>query len=290
MRETQRSYHPNGTLRFESDFVDGLPDGVQRHWHPNGVLAKQYNFVNGLFDGDQSEWNENGELLGTFHMEQGTGLFFSWHENGQVNIEFYQINGGYSGRQVFYWPDGKIVAVHYYINNSKVTKKKYGEACKTNLQLPQYDEDLRAGKLKFKTSIQKKLWPTKPGVTDSTAEIKRSEELCLDLLNKNETREALQWLTETPAESRTLGENWSEEESTEFVKKLYGFGAIRVSVIDIDRDEKERAENAGKLVIELPSDCSQRKPIFKRIARIATKLGFDAEKDHGQKYLFVMLD
>jgi hypothetical protein len=108
------------------------------------------------------------------------------------------------------------------------------------------------------------------------------DQFCKGLLDRGEPRELREWLKEGP---NTLGLLQTNAKSVTFVEKIYGFGAVKAFGVEIDG-----GDNTGKLVIELPKAASKRAPIFKLAAAIAEENGFDATKDTGQKYLFVMMD
>lgn len=55
------SERPDGTLESESNYVDGLPDGLQQEWHPNGVLAQRAIAVRGNGSSEVHTWHANGQ-------------------------------------------------------------------------------------------------------------------------------------------------------------------------------------------------------------------------------------
>jgi hypothetical protein len=86
-----------------------------------------------------------------------------------------------------------------------------------------------------------------------------------------------------------LGELPTREASIELVKEIYALGALEVRAVKIDCYPNGE-ENAGKVVISLPSEALARKKLFAWAAQWATEQGYDPEIDVGQKHLFVMLD
>lgn len=117
-----------------------------------------------------------------------------------------------------------------------------------------------------------------------------SDEFCQQFLSAPDTREVLEWLQSAPVgEFRSLGESGSTEDSIALAQEIYDAGAVEVLAVEIDDYEGE-GQNTGKLVIKLPSGSEKRKPVLAWAGAIAESHGFDAERDTGQAYVFVMLD
>lgn len=108
-----------------------------------------------------------------------------------------------------------------------------------------------------------------------------------ELLQEGPYREARAWLAEGVG---TLGEDYTQEGSRKLVDEIYAAGAVSVTALDIDLDPDDDYENSGRLLVELDHDPIHRKQVIDRCNRLACKLGFDHDTDHGQRYLFVMLD
>jgi hypothetical protein len=109
------------------------------------------------------------------------------------------------------------------------------------------------------------------------------------LIESPESKEALQWLQGGAPGSRTLGELNTTEASLSLTKELYSLGAVQVIVVEVDTYDSGE-ENTGKLVISLPEDQIVRARLFAWNAEHAREMGFDPDKDVGQKHLLLMLD
>jgi len=116
-----------------------------------------------------------------------------------------------------------------------------------------------------------------------------ADDLCLRLLESPNKQEVLSWLKAGRAQGCTLGELATTDESIKLAQEIYNVGAVEVTAVGIDGDPGQ-FQNTGELVVKLPDDKAARKTIFSWNAKNAEALGFDADEDTGQKYLFVSLD
>jgi hypothetical protein len=278
-----RSYHANGSLESEATLSrdNGPIQGISRRWHPNGVLAEEFTIDQGLWDGLHRIWNDKGELLDSFEMKKGTGALhvWSWDRDSQwhLNGELTHVAGRLTGRQLTYCDGGTTAIEAYWLNDQKVSKRRYFDACNQDPRLPRYDWEPPLPRFKLPRPRR----PKRP--------IKVSDDLPRTLLAGTGVREALNWLLESREPSRSLGEATTQEDSLKLVKKLYSLGAVAVHAVEID-GLATGDQNSGKLVVELPDDPERRKKLFRFSNRNARKLGFDPDPDGGQRYLFMMLD
>lgn len=139
--EIRKFHYPDGSLRAERCFKDGVPHGWHREWHQNGVLASEVFLKNGVPDGVAKQWNEHGELVCTYKIENGTGIQKIWIANQGIWSEISWVNGSWTGRQRTYWiDDGTVVGDTYWIKGEEVSKRHYQEACEKNRSLPRYED------------------------------------------------------------------------------------------------------------------------------------------------------
>jgi subtilase family serine protease len=119
--------------------------------------------------------------------------------------------------------------------------------------------------------------------------LEKQKQFIQKFLDNPNKQEVLAWLDKDVTENYavTLGE-MDVNESYDFARKIYNFGAVEVLAVEID--SYPDGENTGKLLIVLPNDIEKRKTLFVWNAHNAKSLGFEAEKDFGQEYIFVMLD
>ena len=113
---------------------------------------------------------------------------------------------------------------------------------------------------------------------------------CLRLLNDPMKREVLEWLNSGKEKGYTLGELPTTIESIRLAEQIYDAGATYVTAVEINQGINGSQQNTGRLVITLPEDPQARRDVFRWNEQSAADLGFDADEDTGQRYLFVMLD
>jgi len=82
-------YWPDGRLRSEITYVDGMEDGWSRDWYENGVLMSETQYRRGCAVGANREWQENGRLKLEERIEHGFLVESKeWNENGQLVNEY----------------------------------------------------------------------------------------------------------------------------------------------------------------------------------------------------------
>ena len=272
-----RFFYDSGAIG-EAHVYKAEERGVSRHWHPNGVLASEKTIQGGIIEGVASYWNDRGELVDSFEIRNGSGVWRIWELDEQSRwyryIECRTINNMKIGRQLVYSDHGTTAIEAYWINDKKISKKRYFKACDHDPNLPRYD-------------WEPPVPPPPPKEPRPPAKV--SDDLPLELLKGPAVREALAWLEESCEPSRSLGEGTTQASSLRLVKKLYSLGAVNVHAVEID-GEPQDDQNAGKLVVELPQEAASRKRLLQYSGRLARKLGFEPDHDTGQRYVFLMLD
>jgi len=80
---------PDGSLRKEADFIDGMFDDKMTWWYENGQKELEDHYVENLRHGTHRAWHENGQLMAqgesTHGQRQGSWLW--WHDNGRLAEE-----------------------------------------------------------------------------------------------------------------------------------------------------------------------------------------------------------
>lgn len=86
---------------FERKFMkDGKLHGVQRKWFPNGKLRTEEMYRDGIRDGVFRVWSETGVLVGEFSIVQGTGASTVYNLSGQLIAENHYKNNQREGLQM----------------------------------------------------------------------------------------------------------------------------------------------------------------------------------------------
>lgn len=115
----KRFYYRSGQLFLEEPYVGGQYHGTVRTWHKNGKLASQETYRNGLYHGVAKQWDDQGRLLGSFRMDQGTGISCHWHQNGKLLSETSLYRGTFTGLCRSWIGDGTLVSKTWYLDNQK---------------------------------------------------------------------------------------------------------------------------------------------------------------------------
>ncbi len=278
--ESKTTRYASGSLRSEHHFRNGLTHGLPREWHENGELARETPFIDGRIDGTVRQWDASGKLLGECILNNGTGVCRKWHQNGQLESELAFVDGAVSGRQVVMAEDGEKLAEQYWLDSRKVSRKKYEEACLQNPDLQRYPSSSRPER---STSRSGAAAPRSVGRNGT------DDDLIATLLSNDDTRDALAWLKADGEASRSIGEATDSASSVRFVEALCASGALKVSAIKFD-GPPDISKNCGSLVVELPMAKTKRRKLFELSARHAESMGFDPDKDHGQRFILLMMD
>lgn len=92
--EGQRSgrhqyFYPDGKLKTEISYKNGVIDGEAVLYYPSGQLKRKLHFTKGKLEGIEQMWNEQGVLITEAEYKNNlpTGRTRTWHDNGQLAKE-----------------------------------------------------------------------------------------------------------------------------------------------------------------------------------------------------------
>ena len=76
--------HPNGEKKWEKNWKDGKPEGLDITWYQSGQKWREWNFKNHKPEGKWTYWDENGLKQSEANYKNGKqhGINSSWYENG----------------------------------------------------------------------------------------------------------------------------------------------------------------------------------------------------------------
>ena len=84
-----REFYPNGTMRSETAFVDGHPQGLSREWYATGQIEREETYFGDMLHGISKEWHPNGRLRRRAACEYGICLELqTWDESGALTSNF----------------------------------------------------------------------------------------------------------------------------------------------------------------------------------------------------------
>ncbi|MCR4964928.1 MAG: toxin-antitoxin system YwqK family antitoxin [Bacteroidales bacterium] len=104
-------YHKNGKKASEGHFVDQLKDGQWLYYSNQGVLVTEENYIRGVRNGDWKIYSaQSGVLLEERHYLNGhlNGVHKTYYEDGNVCLEENYIDGHQNGRCTSYYPTQKV--------------------------------------------------------------------------------------------------------------------------------------------------------------------------------------
>jgi hypothetical protein len=165
-----RGFFEDGQLEFECPQKDGKPHGKQYYWIAPGKLSSVEPYENGLAHGVAKQWSTSAKLIGTYRMNQGTGIDLWRQEREDGSVYLSEVLHLKAGRPVgFRWginDDQRTIYLedHYnakgqrhgiwrewdvngrlrpgfpkfFIRNRAVSKRRYIAACKIDSTLPPY--------------------------------------------------------------------------------------------------------------------------------------------------------
>jgi len=165
----RRCFFETGEPESEYSFRKGMKHGVQYQWYSPGRLTFAEPFANGLPHGKAKQWADDGTLMGDYTMVHGTGIDLWRQHRGDGSVYLsearYVVKGIVHGFD--WWINEDQTTVHiercfndqglhgiwrewndrgrlrrgfpqYYINNEKVSKRKYMKACEIYPTLPRF--------------------------------------------------------------------------------------------------------------------------------------------------------
>lgn len=158
----------SGALAWEFQVKDGgEKHGLERQWAPDGTLEFETTYVDGREHGVARQW-DHGKLLGTYQMEHGTGVDL-WRDSSGALLEERYVKDGYrDGFERWWRGDNATVSdeghfkhgqehgifrrwnargrlcrgyPRYVVDGVRVTKRRYLRACAADPSLPLFRED-----------------------------------------------------------------------------------------------------------------------------------------------------
>lgn len=250
----KRFYYRSGQLFLEEQYVGGQYHGTVRTWHKNGKLASQETYRNGLCHGVAKQWDDQGRLLGSCRMNQGTGISCHWHQNGKLLSETSLYRGTFTGLCRSWIGDGTLVSKTWYLDNQKVTNRRYEAARARNKKFPRIKEN------------------GKRPLRDKLLAERRTNLVFVKWLRRRPTsRLALDWLNDTRIKAkRRFGHFRSTKSAVSFVTELISAGAQNVVAAEI-YGFPGKAQFCDYLVLQMPESPKEHHKVLRLCRRAARK-------------------
>jgi antitoxin component YwqK of YwqJK toxin-antitoxin module len=135
--KTERTYHPDGTLKSEIHKDNGRYNGLATWYYSNGLKQHEVNYVNDTLQGKSTRWYNNGTIhsvehfkdnhlhgtvetfdmngkrlsLQTYYLDTLHGPSVEYYTSGQPKIEGQYDKGRFDGRWIYYEDDGYIIGI-----------------------------------------------------------------------------------------------------------------------------------------------------------------------------------
>lgn len=121
--EVRRDYYPDGKIKVEGTYRNGIPEGVRREYADDGSISSTFVFRNGKVvaegilsedgkrQGDWKEYYPDGRIKskGKYTDDIRTGEWVFYHPNGQTEqTGTYNTDGLITGRWLWYHPNGQL--------------------------------------------------------------------------------------------------------------------------------------------------------------------------------------
>ena len=102
-REKKIIYSEDGENKYETEYLNGKPDGISKMWDRSGNLIGITEYVNGLIHGSMIKYFENGEKM----------------------YECEYVYGQKHGQESFFYIDGSIKRILSYEYGIQKSVKRY---------------------------------------------------------------------------------------------------------------------------------------------------------------------
>ena len=131
LAQAKKQYYDNGQLKWESNWKDGVVDGVCRGFYENGQQRSEQNFIKGKRNGIERKWYKNGQLEYEWNYKADTlwvGTQKWWYDNGQIHIEEnYRADGKQDGVKRVWHENGKLKQRMIYEGGEAKSEKCWDE-------------------------------------------------------------------------------------------------------------------------------------------------------------------
>ena len=103
-----KTFHPNGKLENEINYIDGEYDGEWISYYKNGELFVFGLYENGKKDGKWLSYHENGQKNSSENYQDDIlhGDWYTYFENGQTKYKGKYVDGEKDGEWIVYYESG----------------------------------------------------------------------------------------------------------------------------------------------------------------------------------------
>ncbi|WP_163340937.1 toxin-antitoxin system YwqK family antitoxin [Desulfopila sp. IMCC35008] len=118
--EVKKEFYDSGELKTETQYIDGIKNGLERNYNKDGSLQRETTFIDGEKSGIDKLYNENGSLLSVTNYKDNKkdGLERDYYigEN-KIMAETTYVDGKKNGTKVLYDLDGTVMIEEKFKND-----------------------------------------------------------------------------------------------------------------------------------------------------------------------------
>jgi uncharacterized protein len=121
-------YNPLGIITTESNYSNGLLEGIQNTYYENGQIGKEYTASGNYILGGYKEYYINGHLKtqGNYDSTGVAGKWLYYYNNDTLNNIIFYKNGNLVGRSYTFDPDGHLKSEEFHNNEGiSIQDKEY---------------------------------------------------------------------------------------------------------------------------------------------------------------------
>lgn len=113
----------DGMYEESCQLVDEKKDGLCKQWYPNGKLRSEVYYSNGLKHGLSVNYHKNGAIWTrcTYKYDTLFGKFQMFHSNKKLNyLTYYDEFGKPDSLHLVYYPNGMVSQMGFYDHGKKI--------------------------------------------------------------------------------------------------------------------------------------------------------------------------
>ncbi|HOY11594.1 MAG TPA: toxin-antitoxin system YwqK family antitoxin [Saprospiraceae bacterium] len=153
-------YHANGTLAEETNYQNGLQEGLRKIFTESGDLEFTSTYADGKLNGPRKVYFPTGKLRvdSNYKDDQLIGTFYKYYENGNLQEEVTFVEGAENGPFVEYYDNGVVKWKGNYLNGDnefgllehfdvtgKLIKKMQCDSTRMCITIWKEDQEIKKG-------------------------------------------------------------------------------------------------------------------------------------------------
>ena len=109
-KEQKLGYYPNGKLKYESNTIDGIRQGLTVFYYESGQIKGTMNYVDGKMQGEYVEFYKSGVIQSKVNLvnEKPQGEKINYYESGNIQSKVNFTDGISQGESISYYESGEI--------------------------------------------------------------------------------------------------------------------------------------------------------------------------------------